>query len=663
MKSFLVCCLLLLGGLSARAAAAPQAVAVRPQAVVVILLPGTSLQDWQNAAAPNLHHLMQTGAVAVMNTRTAHRAGAHEQETGQSALLTLGAGARAAGTAGADAGFLPAQVKAPGLTVLAGNLYTRRTGLLPQPGQYVCLDWPAVLSANADLGYDLRLGSLAETLTAQGGKVGAGGGADADWAAAGPNGTVRHLSRLQAAPGLCVIWDAGPNIAAADALIGTAASQIARLHGRLIVISPYAGNAAYAKGERLTPVLAWGPNLPAGLLVSPSTRRPGLVTNTDFAPAVAACFGIPRTSFRPQPFGFNWSGAASAGAVGSSARLGREAAQQARGMALLPYVALGLGLWICAATLFSVRRSLPNALALAPFCAVAAALFAVSALSFWMLLPVILTLSAACARFRGKNSVLTFLAAGLTTALTLDMITGNVLLHRSLLGYSAVEGARYYGIGNEAVGLLLGTALVTVARLWNGSRTQRVILTLLMGGMVLLLGSAGAKAGGVPVSLALFGTFLYTVSGRRWTIRTAALLAGVAAAGLALAALGDAFLLPHPHSHVGEAVKRITAGGSGEAWDIVRRKLATEIRLAYHSTWAALLWPGVLGITALWKRKPLSSLADSALRTAAGVGLFACLLLNDAGVVAAALFAVILWSDAMTQNSLPAPKSLDAGRL
>jgi len=648
MKVFCLC-VWLLCSLPARTAAAPPA-------LVVILLPG-SCQDWQNADAPHLHLLMQTGAIAVMNTRTAHRAGAQERETPQSALLTLGAGSRAA-AASISASFLPAESKAPGTTTPVGALFERRTGLSPHAGQSVCLDWPAVVKANTDLGYDLHLGALADTLAAHGYAVEAGGGPDADWVAAGSSGVVQHVSKLQAAPGLCLVWDAGTNITEADPVIAAAAAQTAALGSRLVVVSPYARDAEYAQNERLTPVLVWGKDVPAGLLLSPSTRQPGLVTNTDFAPSIADYFRIKRSEFRPLPFGFDWSAIATSNGVYEAARISRNAVQQARGMRLLPYLAAALGFWLLAATAAVCRGFMPGAWTLVPLAALAAALFAVSLPSFWILLPCVFGLTLALTRFVGRSSALAFMAAGVTLALIADLVTGNHLMQRSLLGHSAIEGARYYGIGNEAMGLLLGAALTAAAHFWSLNKIVRLAFAVFMGGIILLLGSAGAKAGGVLVSLAVFGTFLYAVSGRRWTGRTAILLTAVVAGGMALAALGDAFLMPsHAHSHIGEAVRRIASGGPGEAGDIIRRKLMVEGRLAYHSAWAILLWAGVLCTGILWKRTPLKrqpkGQAKAAFRAAGLVGIFACLLLNDAGVVAAAIFTALLWCEVISKKNLP----------
>ena len=646
MKYFLLF-LVLVGGVQAAAnAAAP--------ALIVVLLPGTGLQGWQSADAPNLHHLMQTGALAVMNTRTAHVPGQRGRETPQSALLTLGAGARATGANASPSGFLPASSQAPGMNVTDGALFERRTGLRPSAQQSVCLSWPSILQANQNPGYDLRLGSLADTLAAHGIKVAAGGGPDADWIAAGNDGTVRRAAKLQVMPGLCLIWDAGPNIASADKVIGLAAAQAVSQKGRLLVLSPYAGGSDYQRNARLTPILLWGSGIPAGLIDSASTRRSGLVTNTDFAPSIADEFGIKRTELHPLPFGFAWSAQAKVGNVRAVEALNRQSVHQAQGMGLLPYLAGALGIWISVVTLLAYRRQINGFWTLAPIAALTAVLFAFSASSFWLILPVPIALVLIVACILGADRALAILTGGITAALTLDMVTGNQLMRRGLLGYSAIEGARYYGIGNEAMGLLLGSALTVSAYVWPRQRTWQFVVIGLLAVLVLLLGSAGAKAGGVLVSLAAFGTFLHAASGHQWTLRTVAALGAVIVAGMAATALGDAFLFPGRHSHIGEAVQRIVSGGPGEALDIVRRKLAVEGRLAYHSAWAMLLWAGLFCTISLWKRTTPKNQITLALRTAGMVGVAACLLLNDAGVVAAAIFVVTLWSEAaMHKQSLP----------
>ena len=612
-----------------------------PNAIIVILLPGTSLQDWQNADAPALHRLLRTGAVAVMNTRTAHQAGKTETETLQAALLTLGTGSRAAGTASAP-GFVPA-------TGACAALWERRTGQKPPPGVSVCLDWPAVAAANRNLGYDLQIGNFADTLAAHGVVIATGGGPNSDWLTVNSHGYVRRVSRLQANPNECLIWDAGSDIPAADAVIAGAAGQIAACHGRLVVLSP----TASSQNRSLAPMLVWGPGIPAGLLLSPSTRRPGLVTNTDVAPAIAAYFGIPRSEFRAVPFGFAWSALPAPDGITQIAALNTEAVRQASAQRLLPYLAVFLGVWIVGVTVLSTRFAVPRLFCLVPAAALFAALFAGSSLSFGLFSLVTLALLLGAERLVGPKRGFAFAAGAIVLTLCVDMATENSLMHYGLLGYSALEGARYYGLGNEAMGLLLGAALGMFYGFRQPTRLGRYALIAFMLGIVVLLGSVGAKAGGVLVSLAVFGTFLQAGSGRRWTPKSFAFLAAAALVGIAAAALGDAFLSVGHRSHLGEAVQRIMADGPGEGWDIVRRKLAVESRLAYHSAWAALLWPALGSTILLWKYSPAADREAKALRSAGIVGVISSLLLNDAGVVAAAIFTTLLWTVAMTQKSLP----------
>ncbi len=73
------------------------------------------------------------------------------------------------------------------------------------------------------------------------------------------------LTAFVARPSECLIWDAGSNLPAADAVLGQAEAEVAAQQGRLIVLSPFAGDADYAQGRRLTPVLEWGADVPAGL--------------------------------------------------------------------------------------------------------------------------------------------------------------------------------------------------------------------------------------------------------------------------------------------------------------------------------------------------------------------------------------------------------------
>ena len=630
--------LLLLMALLLAAVPAP----ARPGPLLVILLPGASLRDWRNADAPHLHRLMATGALAVMNTRSARLPNDRQRESWESAALTLGAGARATGVPESEA-FQSASAPVPGLNLPSGEVYARRMGCPPPPNAAVNVKWPALEKANTGRGYDLQIGNLADALAKAGVPLRAGGGPLAALVAANRDGEVTPALSLHADTNECVVWDAGRDLPAADRVIERALAQTEASGGRLIVLSPCAGDFNYRQGRRLTPILEWGADVPAGLLQSPSTHRLGLVTDTDFAPTVAAYFGV--TRFPTAPFGRAWTAVPAVGAERQVGALEEQSYRQAQGMRLLPYLAVFFALWIGTGTALAAAGRMPAFWPLAPPALLLAVLLSTSPASAATLIPLCGLGSGVALRFLGTRrallATLTLLAAGMIV----DMTTGGNLMQRSLLGYSAVEGARYYGIGNEAMGVLVAALLVLTAGLWSVPRLH-LPLTLLLIMVAVLLGSpwGGAKAGGLLVSLAAFGTLLYSLWGGRWSPRVGLLMTLSVILTMAVVAAADAFWPGHVHSHVGEAVRRIQAGGLVEGEDVAARKLAVEGRLAYHSAWALLLWGGLGCWLKNWKSSGKMTKEQRALDAAGLVAVAACLFLNDAGVVAAALCVVVLWS-------------------
>lgn len=633
--------------------------------LVVLLLSGTSLSDWRSADAPRLHKIMATGSVALMNTRTARLPSDHRRETPESALLTLGAGSRAAG--GSEiTDFHPSPAPVPGLSVSAGALYARRTAWTPATKETVNIQWPRVLRENTGLGYDLLPGNLGEGLARHGITVTAGGRL-AFPIACDSRGIVHSVAlgaRLPHSLPALLIWDAGSDTASADALIREAAAEVVTQRGRLMILSPFVNNRRYARGERLTPIVVWGPGVPPGLLYSPSTHRAGLVVNTDFAPSVTAFFGA--TAQRPwlpaSAFGRPWECRPHADAIVTVARLESGAYRQERGMRILPFVALCLGLLLLAGLVRAWRNGSPAALCWLPGVIIFALLVSPSAAEAGLWTGLLSLLCWSLQARLGLPRLVTLLSASTVLLLAGDTLCGNGLMQRGLLGYSAVEGARYYGIGNEAMGPLVGAALVVAAALWKRPLSRQIAIAAALFALALLLGlpSAGAKAGGLLVAVAAFGTFVWTAWGKRWSARVVlALFIGMVLT-LALTSLFDWHHQAGSQTHMGAAVARIHSGGTREALDIIQRKLAVEIRLLYHSAWAAPLWVSVIGLACQVRRLDRDTTGRArALLYGGGTAVAACLAVNDAGVVAAALCGTVVLSglSALQTQKRPPPGS------
>ena len=226
-------------------------------------------------------------------------------------------------------------------------------GIRPPAVSRINVQWPRLLRENVGQEYDVRLGNLADGLHRAGVVVKAIGGPLAFCVAANSAGWIPPASPGHAAD-QCVIWDAGSSPALADSALGRWMGRLGS--GQIIALSPSAGNVSYALGDRLCPVAIW-PEAQPGLIVSPSTRRPGLVTNTDFAPTVAAYFDAPLSV---APFGRPWELRSVPDPVAQVQALDSGALQQWRAMRILPFLAIFLGVWILAATFSSLLRTGPR---------------------------------------------------------------------------------------------------------------------------------------------------------------------------------------------------------------------------------------------------------------------------------------------------------------
>ena len=104
----------------------------------------------------------------------------------------------------------------------------------------------------------------------------------------------------------------------------------------------------------------------------------------------------------------------------------------------------------------------------------------------------IVTIVAVKLVFQGQKDPQPFIILALLTvgALWLDLLTGQSLLLTSLLGYCPISGARYYGMGNEYMGLYLGAGLIGWSGLAEGIKRAGKRLSppfLIIPGFLLLL--------------------------------------------------------------------------------------------------------------------------------------------------------------------------------
>lgn len=732
------------------AGAAADGTAGKDGKVTIISVPGWSFLDWSEESLchlPNISGLIRDGAIGGMNVRT--------PEKGlEDSYITMGAGAPAF----SSAGYLSWNAADAAGDRTATQLYRRLTGLEPGGANIIVPEIAAIRRRNDNRSQHSQPGLLGEWLRRHGIAAGVFGNSDTS------QGKKRYASLLvMDENGLVPSGNVGDSLLIPDPgspyAVRTSKSELLRawdsvrapavlllewgdlwrfqteqsrydteqaerekieilrrldeLVGEILrrqrsadsiwLLSPFVGLEAARNKMLLAPVVHDGPDVYPGLLLSPSTRREGIVTASDFAPSILASFGIEApndmvgramTAVRHRdPL------AALMKDIGTISEIYR-----LRPRVLIPFVSVEavvllaalVAVWGKFGRAFRWIGTLLLALLAAPFSllllgwlnaayplqgAGQAALF-VASTGF---------IACLCGHGRSAISAAGLLSGITAAALLLDGLLGAEGMKHSVLGYDPMIGARYYGMGNEYMGVVVGAATLAFAAAlerWRRrqaaaraapdsavtpspappSRTAAFARRRRRAGLAAGLTAAafaavtlylaaprlGTNAGGAITAAVAFGiAWLRSFAGGAFR-RHSLLRLALVSAGLIAASLGALWLLnavipadAGRQSHIGRAMGLLGDGRTDLIAATIVRKLQMNAHLIGVSVWTKVLAAGLLvmavavvrprGAFRRWEASHPHYMSGF---IAIAVGSVAALAFNDSGIVAAATMIV-----------------------
>jgi len=480
-------------------------------------------------------------------------------------------------------------------------------------------------------------------------------------------------------------------LAELDAFIGALLPAIRGRTG-LWLFSPEVNADARRQRSLLAPAIYYAEGLSPGLLTSPTTKRSGLLAYTDAAPTWLAQLGA---AVPPEMIGCPAEIESGGAALG---RLQRELDKLARIYRLRPQLLYPFAVYevlVLSAGLLAIAARRPVRPGLARLllrllytlpAAPPAMLLSgwLAALPGWFQTLFVLVFVAAASRiallmeWKTSLAVLCLATAGLILA---DGLSGSHAMKHSVLGYDAMIGARYYGIGNEYMGVLLGAVALGWAaglqaffRLYSRRRRRGrlsqvpllwsepwALLLFAAVALYLALPNAGSNAGGALAAAATFGTAWLRIyrpgvtsaagklprrgSRLQTALRHTGFAAAFTAAALALLWLCNQWFAGEPSgkSHIGRAMDRVKEGDFAYIGRMMARKLAMNWHLFNVSVWSKVLVAGlaVVVVFLLLRAGPARRWEEEEpilIRGlgAVGLGAAAALLVNDSGIVAAA---------------------------
>jgi hypothetical protein len=233
------------------------------------------------------------------------------------------------------------------------------------------------------------------------------------------------------------------------------------------------------------------------------------------------------------------------------------------------------------------------------------------------------------------------LGAVLLGLVVLDLVLGGHGLAQPLLGGSAWDGERFYGLGNGYFAFALAAAMLVIGFAPLRAGAAAALLAGL--GVVDGLPRLGADVGGALTSMLTAAAALVVLARGRPRVWRILLLAALAVAAAVAVALGLG--LAGPVSHAGRFAERLQQGPA-DAAGVVVDQLARNLRLLANSpfAWVGPLEVLVAALIAVWPPGPFRELPGW-IRRVLGLGAFGSallILLNDTGVTATAASGLFL---------------------
>lgn len=427
----------------------------------------------------------------------------------------------------------------------------------------------------------------------------------------------------------------------------------------ILLLVPFPSQADVQAGKKLTPIIAYGSTVSGNVLSSPTTKRDGIITSTDIAAQITNFFSIPMD---PTMTGHHFTYKKISDPLSYINKLNDVTTFNyvSRPVIFKSYIGLIVASLIMVIIfMLHLKKHLVYPQYLLTLIMITPSLFLLVPLiepwtSFKLFGGVLLLGIASVAILshfaKEKLCLFSISLLGSAALILFDTFTGNRLMKVSIFGYDPIGGARFYGIGNEYMGFLLGAAIIGTAALVDKfSRHEKTIkiLTMFIYALVLFTlahPNLGTNVGGAMAALVGFlasGILLY--KGRISFMDLVKI--GVCLLLLLLALFIYDGLRPEgAQSHIGQTSRLIRETNILSLFQIFKRKLLMNYKLIRYSNWTFALiaiWMA-LGMLFSWPVGILKQIfydyKNLYLGFIAGIiGIGAAFIFNDSGVVAAAM--------------------------
>lgn len=417
---------------------------------------------------------------------------------------------------------------------------------------------------------------------------------------------------------------------------------------QLYLVALNAPHSLREEGENIPVMYHYKPGGSGALLTAPSTKRLGVVTNIDIAPTILSSYGI-------ETRGLYGSVMESVEVDNHQEALLSQLNQintvfNQRPVTIRIYIVLTIVIvlaFLVNLKLNSIEQDKFSYLILmamaGPLSFLIMPIFGPIHLVFYLaLFYLICTIIAILIRKLVAKPVDGAIALSAVTviAVLVDTMLNSYLQKQSILGYDVIGGARFYGIGNEYMGVIIGgTVFATLPLMFKPK--HRKWLYLIYGSVIFIMMAPffGTNFGGTLALAVTFGVVLTDVKKGKGLYKYILALGGILV--LAVGAMLLMNILTEDQTHIGRLFAGDNVNRAEEVLLAITRKLSMNWRLVKFSIWSRIFAVLLLStiIIGFYPPKKFEFLKEKQYYKgvkAILAGSLAALFLNDSGIVAAA---------------------------
>ncbi|MTI66451.1 MAG: hypothetical protein FH753_07600 [Firmicutes bacterium] len=370
----------------------------------------------------------------------------------------------------------------------------------------------------------------------------------------------------------------------------------------LIIISPNGGDIRYKENSKLTPLIVYGEDIKKGILTSNTTRREGIVSNYDIAPTITDYLEIDSIGFsgnRIKVIDNKENKSLITDMYKKTNNI-----SNLRKNTLYTY-ALITALIILLVTIKIIFNKILK------FDLRILKLLLIKILIIPLVLMVIpsfkngITVFLLLVFYGGlvylilkRKDILSIILILIVTYLIIiiDVVNNSKLIKYSLLGYDPIIGARYFGIGNEMLGVLLASVMLLLGFLYKNNLVTYLILIF----TIFIVGNPnlGANVGGTLALLTSSFYFFFKGTKGKLNAKNNLILITLFFIFLVLIGFMDAFFNNTP-SHLGKMFLNIYNNGISIFINIIFRKVLMNIKLIGVTIWTKILYVNIICIMLL----------------------------------------------------------------